>query len=218
MSQKIRGNMKFQGKVINWNDDKGFGFVEPNGGGERAFVHIKSFRPSSRRPVNGELIIYELVRENNNRYKAENKKCTADTKAAKNRKKIKNNSAFGLIFTLIFCLALVASFLFGTLSFEVVVTYFVMSLITFIAYAMDKSAAEKGRWRTKESTLHLFSLICGWPGAYFGQTKFRHKSSKMEFKNVYWLTVFLNIGGLVWLHKDKATLFFDNAFVQFLNG
>lgn len=210
--------MKFQGKVINWNDDKGFGFVEPNGGTERAFVHIKSFRPGSRRPVNGDLIIYELVRENKNRYKAENIKFTADTKTLKNRYKTRNNTAFGLIFTLIFCLGLVVSFLFGTLSFEVVVIYFVMSLITFIAYAMDKSAAEKGRWRTKESTLHLFSLMCGWPGAYFGQTKFRHKSSKLEFKNVYWVTVFLNIGGLVWLNKDKATLLLDTALVKFLIG
>jgi hypothetical protein len=35
-----RGVMRFQGKVFNWNDDKGFGFFEPNGGGERAFVHM----------------------------------------------------------------------------------------------------------------------------------------------------------------------------------
>jgi cold shock CspA family protein len=60
--------MRFQGKVLNWNDDKGFGFVEPNGGGERAFVHIRAFTTRSRRPVNCEIIIYELVRENNNRY------------------------------------------------------------------------------------------------------------------------------------------------------
>jgi len=70
--------MKFQGKVLNWNDDKGFGFVEPNGGGERAFVHIKAFKPRTRRPDNGEVIIYELVHENNNRYKAENIKFSSD--------------------------------------------------------------------------------------------------------------------------------------------
>jgi uncharacterized membrane protein YsdA (DUF1294 family)/cold shock CspA family protein len=210
--------MKFQGKVINWNDEKGFGFVEPDGGGERAFVHIKAFRPRSRRPLNGEVIIYELVRENNNRYKAANIQFAADVKPAKIRIKTKSNSVFGLIFTLIFGIGLMLSVLVGALAPMVVVLYFVMSLITFIAYAMDKSAAEKGRWRTKERTLHLLSLTCGWPGAYFGQTKFRHKSSKMEFKSVYWVTVVLNIGGLVWLHADKATLFFDNAFVQFLNG
>ena len=32
--------MKLQGKIVNWNDKKGFGFVEPNGGGERAFMFI----------------------------------------------------------------------------------------------------------------------------------------------------------------------------------
>jgi cold shock CspA family protein len=85
MIQKIRGFMKCQGKVIHWNDDKDFGFFEPNGGKERAFVHIKAFRPGSRRPVNGNLIVYELVRENNNRYKAKNISFTADTKAVKNR-------------------------------------------------------------------------------------------------------------------------------------
>ncbi|MEH6454645.1 MAG: DUF1294 domain-containing protein, partial [Psychromonas sp.] len=34
--------MKFQGKISNWQDGKGFGFVEPTGGGQRAFVHIKA--------------------------------------------------------------------------------------------------------------------------------------------------------------------------------
>ena len=72
--------MRLQGKVLNWNDDKGFGFVEPNGGGERAFVHIKAFKPRARRPINGDVIIYELVRENNNRYKASNIQFAGDAK------------------------------------------------------------------------------------------------------------------------------------------
>ena len=63
--------MRFQGKVKNWNDDKGFGFVEPNGGGQRAFVHIKAFKTRARRPVTDDVITYELVREKDNRYKAE---------------------------------------------------------------------------------------------------------------------------------------------------
>ena len=49
--------MKLQGKILNWNDDKGFGFVEPNGGGQRAFVHIKAFKNNARRPVNGDIIV-----------------------------------------------------------------------------------------------------------------------------------------------------------------
>lgn len=210
--------MKIQGKIINWNDDKGFGFVEPNGGGERAFVHIKAFRPRSRRPINGEVIIYELVRENNNRYKAKNIKFTRDVKVSNDQRKVKSGSAFGVIFTIIFCIVLLVSVFIGKLPVIIVGLYILMSFITFIAYAVDKSSAKNDRWRTKESTLHILSIIGGWPGAYFAQTKLRHKSSKAEFKRVYWVTVFLNLGGFFCLYTGKGTNFLNNVIVPLLNG
>jgi uncharacterized membrane protein YsdA (DUF1294 family)/cold shock CspA family protein len=197
--------MRFQGKVLNWNDDKGFGFVEPNGGGERAFVHISAFKPRSRRPVNGEIIIYELVRENNKRYKAENIKFARDARKSNDRRKSKSDSTFGSAFTIVFCMGLLASVLSGKLPAIVAGLYIVMSLITYITYAIDKSAAQKGSWRTPENTLHMFSLIGGWPGAFFAQTKLRHKSSKKEFRSVYWVTVVLNLCFLIWLHSEKGT-------------
>ncbi|WP_368045345.1 cold shock domain-containing protein [Gilvimarinus gilvus] len=47
--------MRNQGKVTNWNDKKGYGFVKPCGGGDQAFVHIKSFERGARRPLDGDL-------------------------------------------------------------------------------------------------------------------------------------------------------------------
>ena len=44
-----------------------------------------------------------------------------------------------------------------------------LSMMTFFAYWQDKYAAEKGKWRTPEGTLHLYSLAGGWPGAWFAQ-------------------------------------------------
>jgi hypothetical protein len=41
--------------------------------------------------------------------------------------------------------------------------YAAMSFIAFFAYGLDKSAARTDRWRTQESTLHLFELLGGWP-------------------------------------------------------
>jgi cold shock CspA family protein len=32
--------VRFKGKITDWNDEKGYGFVTPNGGGPRVFVHI----------------------------------------------------------------------------------------------------------------------------------------------------------------------------------
>ncbi|GJM05262.1 MAG: DNA-binding protein [marine bacterium B5-7] len=210
--------MKLQGKVLNWNDDRGFGFVEPNGGGERAFVHIKAFNPRSRRPINGDVIIYELVRENNNRYKATNIQFARDVKSLNKQNNANSTNTFGIYCTLIFCGVLLASIISGKLPLIVAGLYVVMSLVTFIAYAIDKSAAQNARWRTPESTLHIFSLIGGWPGAFFAQNMLRHKSSKQEFKSVYKITVLLNLGALIWLHTEKGMIVLNNIFSPLLNG
>ena len=83
------------------------------------------------------------------------------------------------------------------LPFWVAGIYVGASVVTFIAYAIDKSAAVRGNWRTPESTLHLLSLSGGWPGALLAQQLLRHKSSKREFRLVFWGTFTLNIIGLV---------------------
>jgi uncharacterized membrane protein YsdA (DUF1294 family) len=61
---------------------------------------------------------------------------------------------------------------------EVLFAYLAMSVLTFFAYAIDKSAAQTDSWRIREDTLHVFSLACGWPGALIAQQVLRHKSSK----------------------------------------
>ena len=77
--------------------------------------------------------------------------------------------------------------------------YAVMSLVTFVVYAMDKRAARRGAWRTPESTLHLLELLCGWPGAWLAQRVLRHKSVKISFRIVFFAAVALNVAGLVFV-------------------
>lgn len=210
--------MKFQGKIVKWNDDKGFGFVEPNGGGERAFVHIKAFMPRSRRPIDGEVIVYELAMDDNKRYKAEKIKFAQDDKKnhsvhkSKNSASSSSNSRSNIrsTFTFIFFAGLITCILTGRLPPITIGVYLTMSCVAFIAYAIDKSAAQNGRWRTQESTLHLFSLTCGWPGALFAQRRLRHKSKKKEFQRVFWVTVILNIAGLFWLLTDNGSQFIND--------
>jgi uncharacterized membrane protein YsdA (DUF1294 family) len=64
---------------------------------------------------------------------------------------------------------------------------------------LDKSAARRDRWRTRESTLHLLGAIGGWPGALAAQQLLRHKSAKPSFQGVFWLTVVANVGAVGWL-------------------
>ena len=61
-----------------------------------------------------------------------------------------------------------------------------LNLVTFFAYALDKSAAQRGAWRTPEQTLHLLALLGGWPAAWWAQQWLRHKSRKQAFRSAYW--------------------------------
>ena len=74
-----------------------------------------------------------------------------------------------------------------------------LNLVTFMAYAMDKSAAQSGSWRISEQQLHLLALLGGWPAAWWAQQWLRHKSRKAEFRTVYWATVLLHCAALALL-------------------
>ncbi|MBT1063317.1 DUF1294 domain-containing protein [Bowmanella sp. Y26] len=197
--------MKYQGKLTNWNDEKGFGFVEPNGGGNRAFVHIKAFVRTSRRPMEGDLIVYEPVLESPGKYKATNISLAIDRKA-------KKHSALGMrklgtMVVLAFCALLTAFTLLKILPVQVLLLYLGASLIAFVMYALDKSAAQHNRWRTPESSLHMCALLGGWPGAFYAQNKLRHKSSKASFKRMYWATVVVNLAAFFWLLSESGKQF-----------
>jgi uncharacterized membrane protein YsdA (DUF1294 family) len=91
------------------------------------------------------------------------------------------------------------SVIFQHLPFAVFGLYSIASIITFIVYALDKSAAKNDQWRTPESTLHFLALTGGWPGALVAQRLVRHKSRKQSFQIVFWIIVVLNCGALSWL-------------------
>ncbi len=124
-------------------------------------------------------------------------------------KKRSTRKSFGSTFVLLFCVGLLAAVFTDRLSPIVTGFYSLMSLFTFISYAIDKAAAKNGRWRTSEKMLHLFSLMGGWPGAFFAQKILRHKSSKNKFKRVFWLTVLFNVVCLIWLHSEKGISLFN---------
>lgn len=105
----------------------------------------------------------------------------------------------------LFFIVLAATAFSRTLPLVVLGFYLVVSAITFLLYGLDKSSARLGRWRTRESTLHFFGLIGGWPGALVAQTVLRHKSRKQPFKTVFWFTAVLNCGALVWFYSPRGS-------------
>ena len=197
--------MRYQGRITDWNDDKGFGFIQPNGGGHRSFVHIKSFTSRARRPADNDLVTYEVKldaqarangRTQQGRTQAVRVAFVGNGSPTVNASKVSNTP---LIFMGIAFLFMATFTLTKKLPLFVLAIYATLSLFTFVAYAIDKSAAQNDRWRTPEGTLHFLSLIGGWPGAVLAQRLLRHKSKKQEFQTVFWATVIINCGTLIWL-------------------
>jgi uncharacterized membrane protein YsdA (DUF1294 family)/cold shock CspA family protein len=188
--------MRTKGKLTSWNEEKGFGFITPMTGGKQIFIHIKAFSNRNRRPVAGQIVTYELSSDKQGRPRAIKATLTGDKLPEKTKR---SNGSLSIIIA-IFFLVIVGFSVFSTkMPLHILVLYMAASLLTFIMYALDKSAAQDGAWRTQESTLHLLSLAGGWPGALIAQQKLRHKTQKQSFRSVFWITVLLNCGAFAWL-------------------
>ena len=193
--------MRYQGKISKWNDAKGFGFVTPNGGGQAVFIHVRAFSNRQRRPLDNALVSYELGSD------ARGRCCAIEVRYA-NEKPNVVVLWFGvlpMVWMLSFVAVLAGATLQKAIPMVIGMIYLSLSLITFLLYALDKSAAEGGRWRRPENTLLLFGLMGGWPGAIFAQQLLRHKSSKREFQSIFWVTVLLNCAALIWMTSSSGT-------------
>ncbi|MCU7804416.1 MAG: cold shock and DUF1294 domain-containing protein [Candidatus Thiodiazotropha sp. (ex Lucinoma borealis)] len=188
--------MRTKGKITSWNDKKGFGFITPNTGGKQIFVHIKAFSNRNRRPEINQLITYALSTDKQGRPCAVKATLAGDRLPQKTKQKKGSLSVSVAILFLVIVAVTVATSKIPPL---ILAVYLILSLLTFIMYAVDKSAAKEGAWRTPESTLHLLSLAGGWPGAVVAQQKLRHKSKKQSFRTVFWVTVLLNCSLFIWL-------------------
>lgn len=188
--------MRLKGKITQWDDEKGFGFIQPMLKGERVFLHIKALQNRARRPVIGEVVTYTVSQDSKGQLQA----VSVTFAGEKLRLKApKAGSALPVLGGMLFFVGLLLAFWLGKLPAFIVAGYLLLSIFTYLSYWFDKRKAQAGRWRTPESTLQFMSLLGGWPGALLAQRYLRHKSKKRSFLWQFWFTVVFNLAALLYL-------------------
>lgn len=202
--------VRLAGRISDWNDEKGFGFVVPNGGGERAFIHISQFQQGSRRPVPGDLISYLPGKDAGGRTQAMHVRHAGQKLQPPRGPSRAPRAALGGV---ALALAVMAAAL-GKFPVAMAGAYVILSGLSYLMYGFDKAAAGKERRRTPESSLHLVDLLGGWPGALVAQQQFRHKTVKSSFQRVFWATVVVNLAAAAWLMSTGRA----SALIRMLSG
>lgn len=185
--------MRFKGVIKSWNDERGFGFIEPLRGGGDVFLHITAFPRDAGRPEVKQRVTFEVELSPQGKKRARN----VEVFGYRNTRAVRGAGTLVMIPTFV-CVYIVANFLWEP-PFWIALIYVTASIVTFLVYANDKSNAQLGKRRTPEGTLHMLSIAGGWPGALLAQQFLRHKSVKAEFRSVFWGTVILNIAAFIML-------------------
>ncbi len=188
---------KERGKLIRWDDAKGYGFIRPDNGGDDRFLHARALPHFQRRPRENDLIAYETEMDSKGRPKAV---------------KAKIIGRVWSLFTKIWVASIIvftayAICVFAQLvRFHPLAIYALMSILTVQQYSIDKSAAQAGKGRTSEANLHFFELAGGWPGALFAQYLYRHKYRKLSYQITFWLIVLLHGVSWAWITSNPDAL------------
>ncbi|MGJ7524461.1 DUF1294 domain-containing protein [Variovorax sp. GB1P17] len=218
--------MKRQGTLVRWEKDRGFGFIRCSEISADVFVHLRDFADRGAIPQVGMTLTFDEIHVGGKGPRAVAVQAVGATQQQRQPPRQRasgssrgqghrNNTARGrdavpssssMLPMAILGVGYVALLAYGVWTGRIppiaLGVLLLLNLLTFFVYGFDKNAAATGRWRTAESTLHLLSLIGGWPGAWCAQRLLRHKVRKTSFMAAYWVTVLAHIAAVAaWVGK-----------------
>ena len=170
-------------QLIEWYEDRGFGFIANEGEDGRIFLHSRELSNGHTPPSPGDSIAFVMGSDPQGRPQA-----VQATNLSSTSKMTMGNWATLLILlvlpiTAFFKISIPVEF------YWTAVIAPIASLVTYVFYSRDKKMAVTGGFRISELRLHVLELIGGWPGAFIAQRCFRHKCSKGSYKFIFWVIV-----------------------------
>lgn len=212
--------MQKTGTVVRWEADRGFGFIRSPQTDADVFFHVRDFRGPGT-PQAGMAVRYEEIHVGGKGPRAmavsacepARKHAQPDVAprtlapaqrggrpASTRPKAVAPRDPWlrpVLWVAVVWAMGLGWAMASGHLPKWVLPAWLALNLWTFAVYWRDKWAAQRGHWRTPENTLHLWSLLGGWPMARIAQQVLRHKSAKASFQRTYWLTAALHVAAVM---------------------
>jgi uncharacterized membrane protein YsdA (DUF1294 family)/cold shock CspA family protein len=184
------------GTLVQWNDEKGFGFIRPSNSSVEVFFHVSEFRGRNR-PAEGMNVTFDLAEDSLRGPRASRVQVPQEL----------SPEIEGLLMALapgVFYFATIGIYAyFFRFPWWLATGYLVLSLIAYVAYLDDKNKAVRGSRRTPEKSLHWLGLLGGWPGALVAQWHLRHKNRKLSFQITFWTTVILNVAFTILFFMPK---------------
>ena len=166
-----------KGKITQWKYDKGFGFISPDDNSEKVFFHVSVVKPGARRPLVGDVVVYEAIRDSQDRLKARGvaiegvtSQSIAPRKSKVNKIEPPRKNAFDylLIVVLLLSLCAVAIVFFETQRIEAAVPSGIPALIAITLLSRQKKPKEKkfSCSRCRKIAEHDARTITAWNNGY----------------------------------------------------
>jgi uncharacterized membrane protein YsdA (DUF1294 family)/cold shock CspA family protein len=195
--------MRDQGRLIEWFDEKGYGFIQPiDSDKDRVFLHIKDFARPGPRPIVGCALEYVPLVDGKGRWRAQQvtylKATQVKTPQVQLQHKLQKQHPLTTL-SIAYIVVLAGLAIFTLLPSVYLLIISIVNVLTYWLYSQDKQAAQQGEQRVAENTLHILAFLGGWPAAHLAQQKLRHKTQKQPFRNIYFTMIGLNIALIVLL-------------------